>query len=93
MNYIKKWDFFGRTGKHLLYLDYIMSNVPTDMILYNKIKEKVKASVKKWPSAYASGMLVKQYKEAMLKNGKEPYVVPKKSKAKKRLTRWFAENK
>ena len=41
-----------------------MANVPTNPKLYAKIKAKVKRTVKKWPSAYASGQLVKQYKDA-----------------------------
>lgn len=65
-----------------------MKNIPTDLVLYNKLKEKVKASVKRWPSAYASGMLVKQYKEAMAKRNKPPY---KSEPSKDGLTRWFAE--
>ena len=41
-----------------------MANTPTNPELYAKIKAKVKRTVKKWPSAYASGQLVKQYKDA-----------------------------
>ena len=37
---------------------------PTNPKLYVRIKAKVKAKVKKWPSAYASGQLVRQYKAA-----------------------------
>lgn len=37
---------------------------PTNPKLYEKIKAKVKRTVKKWPSAYASGQLVRQYKAA-----------------------------
>jgi hypothetical protein len=39
-------------------------SVPTDKKLYAEIKRKVKRSVKTWPSAYASGQLVQQYKRA-----------------------------
>ena len=35
--------------------------VPTDPKKYNRIKSKVKQTVKRWPSAYASGQLVRQY--------------------------------
>ena len=41
-----------------------MANKPTNPALYAKIKATVKARVKKWPSAYASGQLVRQYKAA-----------------------------
>ena len=41
-----------------------MANVPTKPKLYERIKAKVKRTVKKWPSAYASGQLVRQYKAA-----------------------------
>ena len=37
---------------------------PTNPKLYARIKAKVKRTVKKWPSAYASGQLVRQYKDA-----------------------------
>ena len=35
---------------------------PTNPKLYARAKSIVKARVKKWPSAYASGQLVQQYK-------------------------------
>ncbi len=35
---------------------------PNNPKLYARIKAKVKARVKKWPSAYASGQLVREYK-------------------------------
>jgi len=41
-----------------------MANIPTKPKLYERIKAKVKANVKRWPSAYASGQLVRQYKAA-----------------------------
>ena len=41
-----------------------MANVPTKPKLYARIMAKVKRNVKKWPSAYASGQLVRQYKAA-----------------------------
>ena len=37
-------------------------SIPLNKALYNKIKNKVKKSSKVWPSAYASGQLVRQYK-------------------------------
>lgn len=36
---------------------------PTNPQLYAKAKAIVKKRVKKWPSAYASGQLVQQYKK------------------------------
>jgi len=36
---------------------------PTNPSLYAKAKAIVKSRVKKWPSAYASGQLVQQYKK------------------------------
>jgi len=41
-----------------------MANVPTKPKLYARIMAKVKRNAKKWPSAYASGQLVRQYKAA-----------------------------
>ena len=40
-----------------------MSGKPTNLKLYARAKAIVKARVKKWPSAYASGQLVRQYKK------------------------------
>jgi len=37
-------------------------SVPVDKALYNRVKSKVKSTVKRWPSAYASGQVVSQYK-------------------------------
>ena len=36
---------------------------PTDKHLWNKAKARVKKRVKVWPSAYASGQLVQEYKK------------------------------
>jgi hypothetical protein len=36
--------------------------VPSNKILYKKVLNQVKAKVKKWPSAYASGQVVRRYK-------------------------------
>ena len=41
-----------------------MANKPTKPELYARIKAKVKARVKRCPSAYASGQLVREYKAA-----------------------------
>ena len=70
-----------------------MQSIPRDKNLYDSIKKKVKQSVKRWPSAYASGQLVQQYKEAYAKKygtrGK-PYTTTK-AETPKPLARWFKE--
>jgi hypothetical protein len=38
------------------------TNVPSNPKLYNKIKSQAKKKFNRWPSAYASGWLVKEYK-------------------------------
>lgn len=58
---------------------------PTNMILYNRIKAQAKNKFKVWPSAYASGWLVKEYK---LYGGKYSGEKPGKSYG---LKRWFQE--
>ena len=35
---------------------------PTNKTLYSKVKSEAKKKFKVWPSAYASGWLVKEYK-------------------------------
>jgi hypothetical protein len=64
--------------------------VPTDLIEYQKAVAKVKARVARWPSAYASGQVVTEYKRAMTAKGKPAYKddVPRK---RTRLARWYAE--
>jgi hypothetical protein len=37
---------------------------PANLALYNRIKNDVKRKVKRWPSAYASGQLVRRYKSS-----------------------------
>lgn len=65
--------------------------IPVDEKLYNKIKKNVYNKIKKH-SAYRSGILVKQYKNAF-KNiygtKKQPY--KGKKTYKKGLSRWFKE--
>jgi len=39
-------------------------NKPTDPELYARVLRKVKARVKRWPSAYASAQLVQAYTRA-----------------------------
>ena len=49
-----------------------MAGKPTNPKLYAKAKAIVKARVKKWPSAYASGQLVQQYKNCLLYTSPSP---------------------
>jgi len=64
---------------------------PVDMILYNKIKKKVKKDIPKH-SAYRSGIIVQKYKKTFSKKygKKSPYKGKKTSK--KGLRRWFLED-
>lgn len=39
-----------------------MPNLPKNKSLYEKVKKEAKEKFKVWPSAYASGWLVKEYK-------------------------------
>ena len=55
---------------------------PINLGLYNRIKSSVKSKVTRWPSAYASGQLVRMYKQ---KGGK--YRCSKFGS----LDRWFKE--
>ena len=57
-------------------------SIPVNTGLYNSIKSNVKRKVKRWPSAYASGQLVRMYKQ---KGGK--YRCSKFGS----LDRWFKE--
>jgi hypothetical protein len=67
-------------------------STPADQKLYDKIKERVKSRVDRWPSAYASGQVVQEYKAAMEKKGKAPYTSAKPTEPKKTLLgRWYAE--
>jgi hypothetical protein len=59
--------------------------IPVNKKLYEKVKSDAKKRFKKWPSAYASGWLVKEYKA---RGG--TYTGGKK-KVTEGLTRWFAE--
>jgi len=58
---------------------------PTNMALYNSVKAQAKRKFKVWPSAYASGWLVKEYKS---RGGKYS---GKKSGRSHGLERWFKE--
>ena len=80
-----------------------MTSVPSNVInkkLYEKAKRKVKSRVKKWPSAYASGQLVMEYKRmgGKYRGKKSTFRFGRKSRRKSRrrksrggLSRWFAE--
>ena len=39
-----------------------MANTPTNKKLYARVKAEAKRKFAKWPSAYGSGWLVKEYK-------------------------------
>ena len=55
---------------------------PVNPELYEKVKKEAKSKFKAWPSAYASGWLVQQYKR---KGGKY------EGESRGRLKRWFKE--
>jgi len=57
---------------------------PVDAGLYARIQASVRKSVKRWPSAYASGLVVQRYKAA----GGRYEGCGRKDAG---LTRWFAE--
>jgi len=75
-------------------------NQPVDTKLYAKTKRDAKERFDVWPSAYASGWLVKEYKRRFAeKHGKSksPYVTAKGSRSSSRgsrgsLDRWFKED-
>ena len=76
-------------------LHNVMSDkpVPTDQKLYDKIKAKVKREAKsRWPSAYLSGQVVREYKASMEKRGKKPYKSGSPSKKSSSLKRWYKED-
>ena len=59
---------------------------PLNITLYNSVKSKAKRKFKVWPSAYASGWLVKEYKRL---GGK--YKGDKSRSKSTGLGRWYAE--
>jgi len=67
-----------------------MTNKPSDPIIYAHVVETIKARVNRWPSAYASGMVVKEYKRIMSLKGREPYEITQTNQMSP-LTRWFKE--
>lgn len=58
---------------------------PTNMALYNRVKAQAKRKFRAWPSAYASGWVVKEYKR---RGGK--YSGARRSRS-RGLGRWYAE--
>lgn len=58
---------------------------PADPDLYAAAREGVKARVKRWPSAYASGLVVQEYKA---RGGTYTSSCPRKRGG---LTKWFRE--
>ena len=68
---------------------------PTDQELYEQVKQRVRERLQalghRWPSAYASGMLVRMYKNAMTKHGLIPFMKPVPTAPMPPLSRWFAE--
>jgi len=58
---------------------------------YDKVVAKIKARVVRWPSAYASGMVVSEYKRVMREKGKRAYIEEKKKSTISPLKRWFRE--
>jgi Ni,Fe-hydrogenase I small subunit len=58
----------------------------TNQRVYNIVKARVKARVSRWPSAYASGMLVREYKAEMKRRGLVAY-----KNGTRPLRRWFRE--
>ena len=66
--------------------------IPSDQKLYDRIKARVKSSAKsRWPSAYLSGQVVREYKAAMEKRGKKAYKSGSPSKKSSPLKRWYDE--
>ena len=66
--------------------------IPTNKSLYNKVKSEAKKRFKKWPSAYGSGWLVREYKRrgGKYREGSSKKSYRQRSKG-KGLTRWFDE--
>ena len=64
---------------------------PTDINLYNQIKEKVFKEIPKH-SAYRSGILVRRYKESFLKKHGNNNSYRGNKKETEGLSRWFKED-
>ena len=59
-------------------------NQPTNKALYEKVKKEAKSKFRSWPSAYASGWLVREYKK---RGGR--YSGSRKPRQTTGLQRWF----
>lgn len=72
-------------------------SIPTNLKLYNQVKNEVKLKFKKWPSAYASGFLVQEYKKRggtykLKSQSKTKTQSTKRSRSKiNPLSRWYKE--
>lgn len=64
---------------------------PTNSVEYARAVRRVKRRVARWPSAYASGMVVREYKKAMEASGRPAYTTSESPSPSTGLTRWFAE--
>ena len=63
------------------------TSTPLNKKLYRQVRRRVKNRVKRWPSAYASGQVVREYKRL---GGK--YSSPRRKRKKlPSLSRWFKE--
>lgn len=65
-------------------------NVPKDQVLYDKVKKEIYLKYTKH-SAYRSGLLVKNYKDAYFKKYKSNDAYYGKKDENKGLSRWFSE--
>ena len=67
-----------------------MSAAPTDPRLYQQVKNEAKARFAVWPSAYASGWLVREYKK---RGGRfqEGNHASRTSSSSRPLERWYEE--
>ena len=66
---------------------------PLDKKLYSKVLKKIKAKEKVWPSAYASGRVVREYKKlgGKYSNFGDKEILQFGKKIISGLTRWFKE--
>jgi len=67
-------------------------SIPTDPAEYQRVVARVRAETARWPNAYASGRVVREYKAAMAAKGKPAYVGPKPRAAAAPLSRWYHED-
>ena len=86
---LKMWWFHLNIQKK--YSIMIKMSKPTDINLYNQIKEKVFKEIPKH-SAYRSGILVRRYKEAFFKKHGNNISYRGNKKENEGLSRWFKED-